>query len=87
MDIPSVKPHHTMTCESKPTDARYRSPGDQAMSVTSTKARQKHNTREVNKYTPLSCPGRRFKGFQPSTFISSEPHTLPLAILSSYVSV
>jgi hypothetical protein len=30
---------------------------------------------------PLECPGSRFKAFQPSTLTSSEPHTLPFAVL------
>ena len=34
-DVPRVNPHQINTCESKPTDARYLSPGDQATSVTS----------------------------------------------------
>jgi hypothetical protein len=38
MKIPSVKPHHIITVESKPTDARYQSPGDQDKSVTSSNA-------------------------------------------------
>lgn len=28
-------------------------------------------------FIPLSCPGKRFKGFHPSTLTSSEPQTLP----------
>ena len=36
---------------------------------------------KILKLVPLSCPGNRFRGFQPSMLISSEPHTLPLAVL------
>lgn len=34
---------------------------------------------------PLSCPGSRFKGFHPSTFTSSEPHTFPRECLHACV--
>lgn len=35
----------------------------------------------MSRNSPLSCPGRRFSGFQPSTFTSSDPHTFPFAAL------
>lgn len=44
-DLPKVKPHHISTLESSPTEARYRSPGAQARSVTSGKITLHHIAR------------------------------------------
>ena len=76
-----MNPHQIMTAESKPTEARYRSPGDHARSVTSAGKNERFRIAPDLRDKPLSWPGSRFKAFQPSTLISSEPHTFPRAPL------
>ena len=69
------------TLESRATEARYLSPGAQARSVTS-RVTVRHVVRpEIREPLPLSWPGSRFRGFQPSTLTSSEPQSFPLALL------